>query len=205
MDRLLGSAFEESGVSAIRKTVTITRTPGVAPAEIAARAGEHALTAALIYSPNRCDIGRIDKQAVRIVRNGEEREADLASAYEIRAFGRGAELRWVRTGVQGHAVLISDDAPNVANDFGVETIDTIAQLRRIYRLWGKRALDDPPKGWSALSSGRVGMLVVPTSGGTGKELALEAREYVCEHESGNAVVMFERLVGFADAVSLEGV
>ena len=180
--------------------VTVTRFADVAPGDLIGKASGRTLTAALIYTPDACRVAKIAGERFDVVENGKETRADLSKAYEIRAFGRDAELRWLRAGVLGDAVLIADGAAKPAGGAESEIVDTIEQRRRGYRLWGKKAAKTAaPQGWSALSSGRVGALMIPHPVSDGGELVIEAREYIGLAAHGNAVVLFERLVGFAAA------
>ena len=84
--------------------------------------------------------------------DAQPKPAVLARAYEVRAFGPRAELRWIRDGETGEAILIADsEIPTPGDD--LPTIQPYLEtLNRTYRIWGKPV--EPPKGaaaqnWSA--------------------------------------------------------
>jgi len=176
---------------------TIARFDKIAPGEVLTKSCGKRLDAALIFSPDACRIARIDGSSFIVVDDREEQqEDDLTHAYEVRAFGPEAELRWIRDGAMGNATLLADGSVNGAPVTG-ETLDV---LSRTYRIWGEPARSAGGEqsrripGWSKLTTARIGALFVPFE--TAGEVTLHAREYVVGHETGNAVVLFERLVGF---------
>jgi CRISPR-associated protein (TIGR03984 family) len=158
------------------------------------------LTTALIFSPDACRLARIEAETgeMMVIDDGKEAPAAPARSYEIRAFGPAAELRWRRDGAEGVATLIADGT--VAPPDGAESTTgrTLARLRRRYRVWGEPVKGAKcPESWRALGNARIGTLYVPCE--LAGELVLTASEYVVSGKSGNAVVLFERLVGFASA------
>jgi CRISPR-associated protein (TIGR03984 family) len=175
---------------------TITNFPSVAPEPEALlqRSGGQPLTAALIFSPDRCRFARIDTGVFCFIENDKEQEAALTRAYEIRAFGSKAELRWLRDGSAGTATLLVEETPGSAKRTG----DALAVFRRNYLLWGRTVEDrNLPPGWSALAAPRIGKIHVPCPAETGQAIRLTACEYVVRGKFGNAIVLFERLAGFA--------
>jgi CRISPR-associated protein (TIGR03984 family) len=114
----------------------------------------------------------------------------LATAYELRAFGEKGELRWTRNGRSGRATVLGDDRAG-------KPYESIDRLDRKYFLWGDAAADtvERPDGWSAVSAGRVGAIVIPAPDGDGR-LRLNAREYIKAGPHSNACVLAERYVGF---------
>jgi CRISPR-associated protein (TIGR03984 family) len=139
---------------------TIARFGRVAPEDLLGKSCGHHLSAALIYSPEACQVARIDAAGFTVVdRDSEtERPADLSSAYEIRAFGKKAELRWLREGKTGTATLLADGSVEGQPD-STDTDTTIDVLPRTYRVWGEppKARDGvPPRpiaGWTKLTAG----------------------------------------------------
>ncbi|MCZ7659380.1 MAG: CRISPR-associated protein Csx19 [Xanthobacteraceae bacterium] len=146
----------------------------------------------------------------------ESKLTDLSRAYEIRAFGLQAELRWTREGRTGEAIALADGHVAALGDPDPTHGQALDILARRYRVWGKPVRKErdatpsvaadadlaaaaPPRGWTTLSAGRIGSLCVPLAIGGNDEVVLEAREYVTLGEGGNAVVLFERLVRFAPA------
>jgi len=191
-------------VSETNTHVTVARFRDVAPTDLLAKADGARLKAALIYTPDACHVASIADNVLHVVANARPTKPDLAKAYEIRAFGPDAELRWLRSGVLGDAVLIADGEVTFGDDESptFERVETIARLPRRYRLWGKKAnTATSPDGWSAVSSGRIGVLQIPEPADATGDLVIEAREYVGEDKFGNTAVMFERLVGFGPAVT----
>jgi CRISPR-associated protein (TIGR03984 family) len=182
---------------------TIARSPGVRTDGLLARARARKLQAALISTPDAFYVARITDAGFEVIERGAQAPslADLSRAYEVRAFGHKAELRWTRAGDAGEAVLLADGHLADTDDSAPAFERTIDTLERSYRLWG-----EPPKtpvvtpsGWSALTTGRIGLLYVPFPGASSDGVVLKAKEYVVKGASGNAVVAFERLVGFAPA------
>jgi CRISPR-associated protein (TIGR03984 family) len=186
---------------------TIAHFPGISAEDLLGKAGGHVMEAALLFTPDQCMIARVDGTALVIFDSiaGKLRHARVAEAYEIRAFGPTAELGWVRRGETGDATLLADGPPGIDTDLP----KLLEVLDRRYRIWGEppKAQEDgkasatkPPSGWTTLSAGRIEPLYLPF-GNRETELALIAREYVVRAKDGNAVVLFERLVGFAPAVA----
>jgi CRISPR-associated protein (TIGR03984 family) len=184
---------------------TIVRFADVSPDAILAKSGGRILQAALIFSPDDCRVARVGETSFIVIGNdGREQAAELAQAYEIRAFGPKAELRWIRDGESGTATLLADGEVPGQSVTGT-TLDVIC---RTYRVWGEPppASKEPgsdrariPVGWSKLTTARIRALYVPDQ--APGEVVLRAKEYVVRHETGNAVVLFERLVGFEAAPS----
>jgi|GEM_PF-2455469 len=123
----------------------------------------------------------------------------LDDAFEARVFTAGAELRWVRRGDGGQAVLVGEDLPGDPAPVEAEVIESC------YLLWGEPdSRASAPDGWQALSAGRIGLLRVPVTRGApvtrdagrrdpGTRLRLRVREYVGHDDYGNAHVLDERL------------
>lgn len=130
----------------------------------------------------------------------------LADVFEARAFTAERELRWVRRGATGDAVLLGED---------LQADDIPATAKRCeqtglcpadidYLLWGEPVPDAEQRdGWMKLSSARIGTLHIPGSwpAGNPTRLRLRAREYLAvddaAKEYGNAYVFEERLIGIA--------
>jgi CRISPR-associated protein (TIGR03984 family) len=114
-------------------------------------------------------------------------------------FARLARRRSCAQGKTGTATLLADGSVEGQPD-STDTGTTIDVLPRTYRVWGEppKARDGvPPRpiaGWTKLTAGRIGALFVPETPGGPGEVVLRAREYVVRHDTGNAVVLFERLV-----------
>ncbi len=188
---------------------TIARFRNVRPDDLVTKWSGTPMTAALIFTPNECLVARVEKACLYVVKEGdrEQKPAALSAAYEIRAFGPDAELRWTREGTAGEATLFADGTVTVA---GSEMLpesekptydETLDVLWRTYRVWGEppKSKRHVPDGWLALSAGQIGTIYVPSISITAREIILKAKEYVVSGECGNAVVLFERLVGFEAA------
>ena len=187
---------------------TIARFHGVAVESLLSKACRQPLDAALIYSPDACLVARVTGTGFESIAAGDQhpKPVDLARAFEVRAFGPTAELRWTRDGEAGDAVLLADGEVGIPDEDAQRTIGHyIAILDRSYRVWGKPASTPAhiADKWSARSTGRIGMIHVPFPGADDRGVTLKAKEYVVEAKSGNAVVAFERLVGFDHAQPAE--
>lgn len=196
---------------------TIARFEEVAVTEFLSRGScGQRFDTALIYTPDDCLVARVDGGAIHVVSPDGRSEvaADLSRAYEVRAFGQKAELRWVRSGTDGTATLLADgdvEAPETATKDSAKPL--LEVLDRHYRVWSLAPSDRvaaprplAPSGWVAVGNGRVGTIRVPLAGAIADvhEVELRAREYAVRGEQGNAVVLFERLVGFAAVEDRKG-
>ena len=120
----------------------------------------------------------------------------LTEAFEIRAFCRTWEMRWVRDGHDGVATLMSeckDALPCAWND--PTEIQLAGALVRGYLLWGTVDRCMKKTRWTILRNGRTAPLQVPlsTAGSTGR-IQLVAREYLAQFAHGNVCVFDQRLV-----------
>lgn len=136
-------------------------------------------------------------------------ELDVSDVFEARCFAPVGELRWVRRGESGTAVLLSED-PAVVAGFGGETLAPLAAVETFdqqYLLWGATTGDLSGSGWCDVQERRIGRLRVPfeAAGARGRRLCIEATEYVCiDAEHGNAYVADERLRVIAWASGIRG-
>ena len=186
-------------------------------------AGSPAMPAAgLLYSPQRCEIVRMqfDGQTATLasirLANGLPSEQvltalDVADVIEARVFSSAAELRWVRNasggGRDGCAALLQESPSSMPSGWTARSIATTQVLEHQYPLRG-RPTDDGgalPAGWARLAGPLGQALFVPVPAApVGRSICLLAREYcvadpelAAEHSHGNVVVMDERLIGFA--------
>jgi CRISPR-associated protein (TIGR03984 family) len=187
---------------------TVARFSDVTSESVLKWCPDRQLKSALIFTPDIFWVARIIDASFYVIQGGKETVPDLTRAYEIRAFGVDAELRWVRDGTEGTAIVIADgefSPPGTAELISGRTLDV---LPRRYRLWGRpprQRLRDgataAPAGWAALATGRIGTIYVPLPTGAvlspDGEMELLAREYVVSRPCGNAAILFERLVDFA--------
>ena len=128
---------------------------------------------------------------------------DLEEVFEIRAFCQSTELRWLKDGTTGSAVLLADSAEVGSLSDGSlrwETVEVLQTIDTKYFLWG--ASDGPREGtpgaapWSCLFDSRIGVQTIPGSHGAGTRAVIRAIEYVtAENAYGNAAVTEERWCG----------
>lgn len=121
---------------------------------------------ALLYSPNSCQVLKLEKDGNLSNSKGEIINTNYQDNYifEARIFNQNYELRWLNEDEgKGTAVIISE------NDFdnclakkldSIEVIDTIKQQ---YLLWGEKAKTTLNEGWQRLSASRIGSLDIPLS------------------------------------------
>jgi CRISPR-associated protein (TIGR03984 family) len=155
--------------------------------------GPTAVAAAFVSTPDEFYISRVDGERLIVAAGKQERPLDpatLATAYELRALGDKAEVRWTRNGRSGRATVISENGEG-------KPYECIDRLECNYLLWGDAAAGtiERPDGWSAVSGGRVGAVLLPAPEGDGR-LRLRAREYIKAGPHGNAYVLAERYMGF---------
>jgi CRISPR-associated protein (TIGR03984 family) len=148
-------------------------------------------------------------------RYGDGRPVDFTEAFEARVFCAAWEMRWLRDGLEARVAMLTDNETLAAGfaaspkdrffmaDGRLEPIEGFCLPNR-YLLWGE--LDDDQsrvaKGWTRLSSYRIGTLDVPFDDLRGERgIALTATEYFHHPKGmdGNCVFAGERLTGFAPA------
>jgi CRISPR-associated protein (TIGR03984 family) len=130
-------------------------------------------------------------------------EQDLEELFEIRAFSESVELRWLKDGTTGTAVLVSDSSKVDSGDYGSlrwETIEVLQAVDTKYFVWG--ASDGPTEGnagaapWSRLFDSRIGVQTIPGSHAAGTRAVIRAIEYITAEDAyGNAAVTEERWCG----------
>ena len=156
---------------------------------------------ALLYSPTRCRLGRVDAAGEVIDARGHA--IDLDDVFEARAFSTRAELRWLHeAGGKGRAVLLAEKTPvsptwNVAG----EPLRAYGTIDQTYLLWGEARGDAPAEDWSRLVEARIGAIEVPVAVDKGQRVELWAREYLTADDQGNVSVVEERLLGLRPAGS----
>ncbi|MDT3440479.1 CRISPR-associated protein Csx19 [Pseudofrankia sp. BMG5.37] len=140
---------------------------------------------ALLCTPVEYLVARVDATGGC---NGSEGPLPLDDVFEARVFTADVELRWVRRGDVGEAVLVGEGVVGGAPSVETDVIDSW------YLLWGEHdERADVPDGWRALSAARVGVLWIPTDLTSGGRARLRVREYVGYDRFGNAYVLDERL------------
>jgi CRISPR-associated protein (TIGR03984 family) len=192
----------------------LTLADALAPLAAHHRGGAGAV--ALLYSPTRCQLARLEGDGQLTGPGPAVGPIDLGGVFEARVFGPAWELRWLNdataAAATGAAVLLVEapagqppPAPPPPYQPG-EQVAAVAVLDRHYLLWGEGILPQatraplPPlaTGWSWLATARIGAFPVPLAGlGPNDRAVLRAREYlaVLDARHGNVGVAEERLLG----------
>ena len=154
---------------------------------------------AILYSPSNCHLA-LWKNGNFVCGNGKE----IRSVFEARVFNQTAELRWLKDGKSGRAVILSEDERIGFKDesIGFEkvpptTYETICQK---YLIWGQstgKSSDD--ENWTQFGSAQIGSFYVPVPNVAEQGYAqFTAVEYLKEFEDGNVAVFEERLTGISE-------
>lgn len=162
-------------------------------------------TVALLYSPYWCRFGKLEGG---VLYGSDGNPLNLDTVYEARVFHEDAELRWVNNNNYcGDSVLISENKSCIDgfNESGNITILKKLDQSHTYLLWGELAIvnsgDNRPlaKGWSRLTTARIGSLDIPLDGLTNRA-RIKAVEYLnIIDDHGNVGVIDERLVALEAA------
>lgn len=162
-------------------------------------------TYALLYSPRECKLALLEDGKLY---DGRAEALSLAECYEACLFNEQAEMRWLHNGnAKGRAALIADapipdDCTALSEDVSIvgRNLPRILKtLPQTYLLWGEGVAQDKTglrKGWSRLTTARIGRLDVPVDGVREKQrVLLHALEYLAECDDyGNVAVIEERLL-----------
>src|SRR5205807_85970 len=102
-------------------------------------------TTAFVSTPDKFIVAKVDGEKLIVADGRKEKPLEaaiLASAYEVRAFGPRAELRWTRNGRSGSATVLTEDGEG-------QRYECIDRLERKYFLWGAAASDsvERPEDW----------------------------------------------------------
>lgn len=155
----------------------------------------------LFYSLPWCRFGQLMKQQVDNTTTVRDFEGDmkLNLVFEARIFNANAELRWLKSGSTGAAVILSESETLPGLDWSLaldamknlEPLDTIS-----YLLWGEGTNIPSNNEWSCLTAARIGKLYVPISGvKPNHRVQLVAKEYTGKVDCyGNMAVVEERLI-----------
>lgn len=145
---------------------------------------------AILYSPSNCHLALFkDKQFA-----GEKGRIDVSSAFEARIFNKTAELRWLKNGDMGTAVILSEEEKiGFEENISTEKLEAISQK---YLIWGQ-STGKNQNGWTQFGTARIGSFYVPVPNIADKDYAqITAVEYLrTEKENGNIFVADERLTG----------
>lgn len=148
---------------------------------------------ALLYSPRSCRLTIIDNGKAY---DSAKNEILLDDVFEARVFNSQAELRWLHDARgRGSAVVLSESSSG--NFFGntpAPEPDIVDCLETTYLLWGKRAGNKHPAGWTRFATARIGTFDVPLPD-VQEYAQFTAREYLKEYVDGNVCFAEERLTG----------
>lgn len=184
----------------------MTRQPcSLADAMAEARAQLGDTVYALLYKPNACILGVVDRDCQVTDSSGN---VSLDQVFEARVFSAAAELRWLKDpggAGEGRAVLVSGDPLTVLDGWQSSATDLVGAIEQTYLLWGKwEEAAGLPEGWSRLSTAQVGRLDVPVGNVNAEErVVLKAVEYLATTKHGNVIVVDERLTGMEVAQAWE--
>ncbi len=146
-------------------------------------------TFAILYTPGDCLLLKLDSDGKF---QNSKREATLKNVFEARIFNENAELRWLREGENGSAVILSEE--QISETFGGEICLTNSQE---YLVWGEISPNDEKReGWTEFAEARIGKFDVPIN--TTSRAKFTAIEYLKEFEDGNVAVFDERLTGISE-------
>lgn len=172
-------------------------------------------TVALLYSPGACSLARLKNKHLF---DCQGNPVALDEFYEARIFNEEAELRWLNESTgRGRGVLLSESTipEPCQKQFNEEaSLKAVEPWPQTYLLWGegvrRQANTGLVKGWSRLTTARIGRLDVPVNDLTDAVVTedkskmprvfLHVREYlqVCD-EHGNVAVVEERLLKLKEA------
>jgi CRISPR-associated protein (TIGR03984 family) len=158
----------------------------------------------MISSPVQHDLVRLERGQL-VTSSGP---AELDEVFHVRLFTPDVELRWVHTGSRrGDAVTLSDSGACPAG-WNADTAEVDEVLDGQYALWGRRFESLATDGWCRAVEGRIGWIDVPAPAPAPSDpdrdwpeqyLAVRFREYLTSDESGNAMVLDERLTEIVTA------
>jgi CRISPR-associated protein (TIGR03984 family) len=140
--------------------------------------------------------GTIAANGVAMLDGQTLESASLEEVFEIRLFNELRELRWLREGAAGRAVLLAAEIDDQAGTWITEPV--IATIRTSYFVWGvsEGPLEGSAEAWSGLFDSRIGVQTIPGSHPAGTRVAVRAIEYLsAESTYGNAAVCEERWCG----------
>lgn len=145
---------------------------------------------AILYSPNKCFLALFKNGQFY----GENGAIDISNVFEARLFNKTAELRWLKDGDMGTALILSEDE-QIKFDENVSSgkYQTIDQN---YLVWGQ-SVGIFKNGWTEFGTARIESFYVPLPNIAAQEYAkFTAVEYLkAEEKNGNVFVMDERLTG----------
>lgn len=155
----------------------------------------------LFYSLPWCRFGQLQQVDNTTTVRDFEGDMQLDLVFEARIFNKNAELRWLKSGSTGAAVVLSE-SKTLPGLRWLPSLDASLEIEPVYRisylLWGEGTNIQLDNGWSCLTAARIGKLYVPISGVKPKQrVQLVAKEYMSKVDCyGNMAVVEERLIGF---------
>lgn len=155
----------------------------------------------LFYSLPWCRFGQLQPVDNTLKVHDFEGEMQLDLVFEARIFNQTAELRWLKSGELGTAVLLSENEQLSGVEWLLDENAKLTNLEPLdnnitYLLWGEGTNIQLNNDWSCLTAARIGKLYVPISGIKAKErVQLVAQEYIGKVDCyGNMAVVEERLI-----------
>jgi CRISPR-associated protein (TIGR03984 family) len=159
---------------------------------------------ALLSSPTRCELGRLDSGGGLRGPAGEVQPRD--GVFEARLFSPNHDLRWTLDTDGGRAFLLSEGEAADLTGWTVAArvpVERLAVLTYLLMGWS----DGPvAEGWTRLSAGRTRSIDVPFET-SARRIALRAVEYAArDPQHGNVHVCEERILKLepASVPPLEG-
>lgn len=120
------------------------------------------------------------------------------ACFQLTAFDRDRELRWLADGDDGTAVWLAESADLLPGPVS-GTFNYIERLSQRFVLWGRPEPDEPPGVFSAWSQARLGRAQYPCPPGADRtdRAVLDTVEYVTVDDHGNAAVADVRLTAIS--------
>ncbi|MFN2497280.1 MAG: CRISPR-associated protein Csx19 [Pseudonocardiaceae bacterium] len=120
------------------------------------------------------------------------------ACFQLTAFDRERELRWLADGASGAAVWLAESA-DLLPEPPSGTLRYVERLPQRFVLWGLPEASAPPGVFSTWSQARVGRAHYPCPPGAepGDRAVLDAVEYVTVDDHGNAAVADTRLTAIS--------